>query len=81
MQPKQITSGRFDEGNAIWTKDGSRIYFASTRVDEPYYELPRLDLFSIPPEGGEPTKITTILEYETPTFTIESSAFTPPPNA
>ncbi len=78
VQPKQITSGRFDEGNAIWTKDGSRIYFASTRVDEPYYELPRLDLFSIPPEGGEPTKITTI-DLDTQ-FSPDSGAFSLSPD-
>ena len=29
VQPKQLTSGRFDEGGAIWSKDGAQIYFAS----------------------------------------------------
>src|SRR6476660_9307637 len=41
VKPRQITSGRFDEDNAIWSKDGSQIYFTSSRIDEPYYELPR----------------------------------------
>ena len=78
VQPKQITSGRFDEDNAIWAKDGSRIYFASTRVDEPYYELPHVDLFSIAPSGGEPTKITTI-DLDTQ-FSPESGAFSLSPD-
>src|SRR5262249_41859341 len=27
VKPRQLTSGRFDEDNAIWSKDGSQIYF------------------------------------------------------
>jgi Tol biopolymer transport system component len=36
-KPKQITKGNFDEGNASWSPDGSRIYFVANRVAEPYY--------------------------------------------
>jgi dipeptidyl aminopeptidase/acylaminoacyl peptidase len=60
MKPRQLTTGRFDEDNAIWSKDGSQIYFTSSRIDEPYYELPRTDLYSVPAAGGKPIKITTI---------------------
>ena len=60
VKPHQLTTGRFDEDNAIWSKDGSQIYFTSSRIDEPYYELPRTDLYSVPAAGGKPTKITTI---------------------
>ncbi|HEV3410220.1 MAG TPA: hypothetical protein VG095_07990, partial [Chthoniobacterales bacterium] len=60
VQPKQITSGRFAEEDAIWSKDGAQIFFTSLRVDEPYYERPRTELYSVPATGGEPTKITTI---------------------
>src|SRR5262249_11933815 len=60
VKPRQLTIGRFDEENAIWSKDGSQIYFTSSRIDEPYYELPRADLYSIPAGGGNPVKITTI---------------------
>ena len=59
-KPRQLTTGRFDEENPIWSKDGSLIYFTSSRVDEPYYELPRTDLYSVPAAGGNPTKITTL---------------------
>jgi dipeptidyl aminopeptidase/acylaminoacyl peptidase len=59
VQPKQITSGRFNEGNPLWANDGSKIYFTSLHVDEPYYDLPKTELYSIPGSGGEVTKITT----------------------
>src|SRR5436309_4439854 len=60
VKPRQLTTGRFDEENAIWSKDGSQIYFTSSRIDEPYYELPRTDLYSAAAGGGKPVKITTI---------------------
>ncbi|MEP6586304.1 MAG: S9 family peptidase [Candidatus Udaeobacter sp.] len=60
VKPRQLTTGLFDEDNAIWSKDGSQIYFTSSRIDEPYYELPRTDLYSVPAAGGKPIKITTI---------------------
>ncbi|MEY2564738.1 MAG: hypothetical protein QOH88_2931 [Verrucomicrobiota bacterium] len=59
VQPKQLTSGRFDEGNATWSKDGTQIYFTSLHKDEPYYDRPMTELYSIPVAGGEPTKLTT----------------------
>jgi dipeptidyl aminopeptidase/acylaminoacyl peptidase len=59
VQPKQLTSGRFDEGSVFWAKDGASIYFTSLHVDEPYYELPRTELYSVSPNGGEPAKINT----------------------
>jgi dipeptidyl aminopeptidase/acylaminoacyl peptidase len=60
VKPRQLITGRFDEENAIWSKDGSQIYFTSSRIDEPYYELPRTDLYSVPAAAGKPVKITTI---------------------
>ncbi len=57
---KQLTNGRFDEGNITWSKDGSKIYFASLHADEPYYDLPKTELYSVSPNGGEITKINTI---------------------
>jgi dipeptidyl aminopeptidase/acylaminoacyl peptidase len=60
VQPKQLTSGRFDEGGAIWSKDGAQIYFASLHNDEPYYDRPKTELYSIPASGGDATKLTTI---------------------
>src|SRR5207244_7855199 len=60
VKPRQLTTGRFDEENAIWSNDGSQIYFTSDRNDEPYYDLPKTDLYSVAAAGGQPVKITTI---------------------
>ena len=57
VKPKQLTFGRFDEGDMVWSKDGSQIYFVSLRVDEPYYTTPRSELYSISVGGGNATKI------------------------
>ena len=60
VQPKQLTSGRFDEGSIVWSNDAAQVYFTSLRVDEPYYQLPRTELYSIPASGGQPTKLNSI---------------------
>ncbi len=60
VQPKQLTRGRFDEDGAIWSKDGSQIYFTTQHNDEPYYDTAKTEIYSIQAAGGEPTKITTI---------------------
>ncbi|HEX7421876.1 MAG TPA: S9 family peptidase, partial [Thermoanaerobaculia bacterium] len=59
-QPKQITSGEFDEEGPVWSADGSRIYFVSTRVREPYYQLERSELYSVPADGGDITRVAAI---------------------
>src|SRR5437879_3008913 len=58
--PKQVTFGRFDEGNIVWSKDGAQIYFVSLHVDETYYEQPKSELYSISLNGGTATKLNTI---------------------
>ncbi len=61
VEPRQLTSGRFNEGNAFWSKDGAQIYFTSWHVDEPYYSLPQTELYVLPAQGGaEPKLVTTI---------------------
>src|SRR5437764_13803399 len=60
VQPKQLTFGRFDEGNVVWSKDGAQIYFVSLHLDEPYYEQPKSELYSISLNGGTATKLNTI---------------------
>src|ERR1700752_3866971 len=58
VTPKQLTKGHFDDGGAVWAKDSSRIYFETDYTDEPYYELPRTDMYTMSITGGEPTKLT-----------------------
>ncbi|HEX8252899.1 MAG TPA: S9 family peptidase, partial [Thermoanaerobaculia bacterium] len=57
VQPKQLTSGRFAESDAMWSKDGTQILFTSRRVDEPYYEPQTSELYSVAAAGGEPARI------------------------
>ncbi len=60
VQPKQLTFGRFDEGNVVWSKDGAQIYFVSLHVDEPYYQQPKSELYAISASGGAATKLNVI---------------------
>jgi dipeptidyl aminopeptidase/acylaminoacyl peptidase len=57
---RQLTSGEFDENRPLWSPDGSRIYFISNRVREPYYSRPDADLFAIPAGGGEMKRVASI---------------------
>ncbi|HEX5069339.1 MAG TPA: S9 family peptidase [Vicinamibacterales bacterium] len=57
---KQITTGKYSEGLAGWTADGSRLYVTSTRVDEPEYEQARTELFSVAVSGGALAKVASI---------------------
>jgi dipeptidyl aminopeptidase/acylaminoacyl peptidase len=55
--PKQLTTGDFDERGIAWAPDGSKLYFTSTRVAEPYYEPSHAELYSVPASGGAITKV------------------------
>jgi dipeptidyl aminopeptidase/acylaminoacyl peptidase len=72
VTPKQLTSGRYSEDGATWAKDNSQMYFASDRIDEPYYELPSTTVYSVPAAGGQPVKLTS--------FDMDTGAFAVSPN-
>jgi dipeptidyl aminopeptidase/acylaminoacyl peptidase len=59
-KPAQLTSGDFDEHELIWSPDNSRLYFLTRRVDEPYYETPATDIYSVLSSGGSPEKLATV---------------------
>jgi dipeptidyl aminopeptidase/acylaminoacyl peptidase len=59
-EPKQITSGEFDEGDPVWSPDGTVIYFNSDPVKEPYYVSPDSDVFAVPARGGEVRRVVSI---------------------
>ena len=59
-KPVQLTSGDFDEGQLVWSNDGSRIYFLTRRIDEPYYETPSTDIYWVASAGGNPEKLATV---------------------
>ncbi len=60
VKPRQLTSGKFQEDGIMWAKDSSTLYFTSTRVDDPSYESPRADVYSISAAGGEPARVLSI---------------------
>ena len=57
---KQITTGTFDEGEPVWSSDGSRLYFTSDRHLEPYYETTGAELYTVPATGGTIAKVASI---------------------
>jgi dipeptidyl aminopeptidase/acylaminoacyl peptidase len=59
-KPVQLTSGEYDEGEIVWTHDGSRIFFLTSRIDEPYYETPSTGIDSVSSAGGAPERLTAI---------------------
>lgn len=59
-QPKQVTSGEFEESNIAWSRDGQRILFISTRTAEPYYEPSDSNVYSVSREGGASTVVADI---------------------
>jgi dipeptidyl aminopeptidase/acylaminoacyl peptidase len=59
-KPVQLTSGDYDEYEIRWTNDGSRIYYLTSHIDEPYDELPSTEIYSVASTGGAPEKLTTI---------------------
>ena len=60
VTPKQLTSGKFQEEGAFWAKDSSKVFFLSTKVDDPSYELPRAEIYSVAVSGGEAQKVAAI---------------------
>jgi dipeptidyl aminopeptidase/acylaminoacyl peptidase len=59
-KPVQLTTGDYDESQLVWTRDNSRIYFLTDRVDEPYYAEPTTDIYFVPAAGGAAEKLATI---------------------
>ena len=57
---KQLTSGKYQEDGVMWSPDSSKIYYTTTQVDDPSYEQPHADVYSVAAAGGAPAKIATI---------------------
>jgi len=60
QKAKQVTTGEFSEGDIVWSRDGSQIYFTSRRVREAYYESPHADLYVVKATGGDITRIASL---------------------
>jgi dipeptidyl aminopeptidase/acylaminoacyl peptidase len=59
-KPRQLTTGEFSEGGHVWSADGSRIFFTSTREADAYYLQSDSDLYAVPATGGEIVKVADI---------------------
>jgi len=57
VTPRQLTSGRYDEGGVTWSRDSSQLYFTSDQRDESF-DIPRTDIYAIGVAGGAPNKLT-----------------------
>jgi len=52
--PRQLTTGRFDEGEPRWSHDGRWIYFVSDRRDEPWFSPDDQNLYAVAPDLAKP---------------------------
>jgi dipeptidyl aminopeptidase/acylaminoacyl peptidase len=60
QKAKQITGGDFSESDVVWSRDASKIYFTSERVNESYYEPPHDELYAVSAAGGDVAKVASI---------------------
>jgi len=56
-EPRPLTDGDWDDLDAAWSPDGASIAFVSNRGEHTEYNL-AADLWTVSPEGGEPTRLT-----------------------
>jgi len=59
-KPRQLTSGRFSEGDAHWAPDSQSVYFTTDKQDEPYYTLPRNEIDRVGVSGGAAATIASL---------------------
>ena len=52
--PRQITTGRYNEGAPRWSSDGAWILFVSDRREEPWFGLEESRLYAVSPERESP---------------------------
>jgi dipeptidyl aminopeptidase/acylaminoacyl peptidase len=62
----QITAGRFPVDGFVWHPSSSQIYYTSEHVDEPYFDLPHNEIYSVEvpsasAAGGEKTTPLSVL--------------------
>jgi dipeptidyl aminopeptidase/acylaminoacyl peptidase len=55
--PTQLTDGDYEDQHPVWSPDGTRIAFASSRQDDWDVELLQ-DVHLVDAEGGKPTRLT-----------------------
>jgi dipeptidyl aminopeptidase/acylaminoacyl peptidase len=56
-EPRQTTSGPFEEVEPTWSRDSEQIYFVSGRDLEPYHRSDRAAVYVVAAEGGPIRKV------------------------
>src|SRR5450755_279895 len=51
-QPQQLTDGDWDDGEAVWSPDGSQIVFSSNRAED-RWRVPGADIYALPIVDGK----------------------------
>jgi dipeptidyl aminopeptidase/acylaminoacyl peptidase len=57
-EPKQLTAGQFNHLSPTWTPDGAGLIFSANRLEEGDWQPGYVDLWYVPKEGGELTRLT-----------------------
>jgi len=72
-EAKQITDGDYEDSRPTWTPDGKSIAFSSARGEDWDVEL-KGDVYVVPAEGGEPTRLTPgDANYYAPSYSPDGS--------
>ena len=53
--PRPLTRGPIADGAPQWSRDGRRVWFASDRRAEPWFELEDMKIYAVDPDRTEPT--------------------------
>ncbi len=61
QEPVQLTDGDWDDGEAAWAPDGSRIVFTSSR-EEDRWHLPVPDVYTLRIEGNRPGELSRLTD-------------------
>src|ERR1043165_1769119 len=59
VTPTQLTKTKWSDGNVTWARDSKSMYLFRNHNDEPYYDLPKTDVFNAHFTGGQPSRLTT----------------------
>jgi len=60
QKARQLTTGEYSEGDIVWARDNSRVFYSSEQETEPYYTPSHNTIFAVDAKGGSPVKIASI---------------------
>ncbi|HZD30992.1 MAG TPA: S9 family peptidase [Candidatus Angelobacter sp.] len=57
---RQLTPGTFEEHGQFFSTDGKSILYSTSHNPEPYYDLPKTEVMTVPVAGGTPQLLATL---------------------